>query len=111
MSYDRGTASNFKMQIGLVMKMINLFFTVISLPISIPMRIVRRIYLWRYKFMENYYGNEPDEWKEYWLHHEIWNFLWIYGFLRFIIIPSTLDDIALDYIIQLIEFILTRSLP
>lgn len=88
MSYDKGVTNDYLNQIFLLKKTISILFNFITLPIAIPMIIVRKIYLWRYENMKTYYSAEPDTWISYWIEHEIYiilSFLLYFPIFLFVI--------------------------
>lgn len=88
MSYDKGVINDYRNQMFLLKKTISILFNFITLPIAIPMIMVRKIYLRRYDYMKDLYSAEPDTWVSYWVGHEIYfilSFLMYFPMFLFVI--------------------------
>ena len=87
MSYDKGEIVNYNI------------FKLLTLPIAIPMIMVRKIYLWRYRKAELHYKMyDDDDWTIQWVGDTITSLILIFGFMVIVIIPSDIDNIVIDYV-------------
>ena len=103
MSYDKGVTNDYLNQMFLLKKTISILFNFITLPIAIPMIIVRKIYLWRYRKAELHYKMyDDDDWTIQWIGDTITSLILIFGFMAYVIIPSDIDNIVIDYVRRLL---------
>tara|TARA_R110002020_G_scaffold12916_1_gene46895 strand:+ start:7206 stop:7520 length:315 start_codon:yes stop_codon:yes gene_type:complete len=103
MSYDKGVINDYRNQMFLLKKTISILFNFITLPIAIPMIIVRKIYLWRYRKAELHYKLYDDaDWISQWIGDTITSLILIFGFMAYVIIPSDIDNIVIDYVRRLL---------